>query len=189
MNKTIATALIGAVTGAGMLAPSAAHALYTDSCTGVGAGGVTIGIVSGPSNGVGTGVCVGLPFTLPGGSPNPVEGGALEAGVGSGGSRLCTPVAPIQVPGPGVYVIAQGNTFNNATPYSSGYYGLSDNETGGEESCPPLGATGTPDNGSGTNSGGYVGLPFGVYAPVPLVVCGTNGGTFSNAGRDGCTLP
>jgi hypothetical protein len=190
MNKTIATALIGAVAGAGMLAPIAAHATYNSDCSGVVEAGVTVGTVGGPSNGFGSGVCVGLPDSLPRGARNPgLFGAAVEAGAGTGGSRLCTVVlGPVQVPGPGLYVIADGSD-SNLIDYTAGYYGLSDNETGAQEACPPTGATGTPSNGSGTNSGGYVGVPLGLYLPVPLVVCNTNAQSFAVTGSDGCALP
>jgi hypothetical protein len=192
MKKVIAAGVVGLMSGAGLLVGTgAAHALYSSNCSGVTEGGVTVGTVTGPSNGgAGTGVCVGLPATLPNGAANPFQGGAVEAGAGSGGSRLCVQGQPTQVPGPGVYVIADGNDANTLSE-SSGYIGLSNNETGGQEPCPQPGATGTPSTGSGTNSGGYVGVkPLGVYAPVPLVACGfTSGPNFSNAGRDGCAAP
>jgi hypothetical protein len=184
MKKALVAGLVGLMSGAGLVVGTgAAHALYNSDCTGTTVGGVTIGTVSGPSNGMGTGVCEG-------GGPVPgFSGGAVEAGVGTGGSRLCT-VPPTQVPGPGVYVIADGNDANQLSE-SSGYIGLSNNETGAQETCPPPGSTGTPSNGSGTNSGGYVGVkPLGIYEPVPLVACGfTSGPNFSNAGRDGCAAP
>jgi hypothetical protein len=185
MKKALLAGLVGLMMGGGMLVPQLAHAagappLAPANCP----AGVTP-IVSGTQ----AAVCVGgLPTSAVG-----FNGGAVEAGVTTtnGPTRLCvagTPVSTAANP-VGAYVIADGddaNTLNN----SSGYIGVSNYESGTNSTCPTLQDPTTPNDGSGTNSGGYVGVKGVLFLPVPFVACGfTSGPNFGTAGRDGCGVP
>jgi hypothetical protein len=115
------------------------------------------------------------------------NGGHLEAG--TNGSQA--------------YVIAQGSG-NSIAPNGAdnGYAGLSDYETG-SKGTGPQDAPCPSTAGSGTNSGGSVGVKttcgLGIPVispildaglPVPLVACGNaSGQTWSSTTRDGCWVP
>ena len=100
-----------------------------------------------------------------------LQGGAVEIGVG-------TPAG-----GPGTYAVVDGDNQNSdLAGQSDGYLGLSNYETGPKGTC-----TG---GGSGSNSGGCVGVDGVGSAPVPLVVCGnTSGNVWATTSRDGCSIP
>lgn len=189
MKKALLAAIVGVIAGAGFAVPHVASAAgappqYSGTCPS------TVSPIVGP--GTQAGVCVGgLPTSGAG-----VSGGALEAGVTTtnGPTRLCaagTPVSTAANP-VGVYVIADGDNANTAN--LAGYMGLSNYESGtSNEACPqPLTTypAGGPNNGSGTNSGGNVGIDGVASVPVPLIVCGfTSGPNYNSNGRDGCYAP
>lgn len=198
----IAVAAIPAVAGAATNPPHGSGCGYTNSGpTGntpiAGAGGVVVYDGTGMSGTPGTvavGVCDDTGGTPIG--PATFYGGSVEVGVNLSDGALAG-VGGI----PGAYAVVDGDD-RNADPLGSGdgYAGVSNFESSG--TTPPLVAPQVGAScpaGSGTNSGGCVGVkaivtPVGttpsVIAPVPLIVCGnTTGDDYDNAGRDGCEIP
>jgi hypothetical protein len=232
MNKRVIAGLVGILAGASLVLPQLAHAdeaapgpAYPANCpTGVTVMTITDGTlppttvppVPEDPDSVGVAVCTGgLPTSGFG-----FDGGAVAAGatLDNGPTRVCVPTGPTSVtavPTPipvGVYVIADGNDVNTLSN-SSGYIGVSNYESSPSSpqknsTCPTPGSNTTPNDGDGTNSGGYVGVKeipaisvgpasttipavtIGVYLPVPFVACGfTSGPYYGTAGRDGCAIP
>lgn len=111
------------------------------------------------------------------------------AGVGAGGNTFHGGSVEVGEGAPGAYAVVDGSN-QNTDPLGSGdgYVGVSTFETGTKGNC---------DSGSGTNSGGCLGIkPLGLELPVPLIVCGNTSGNVwadtqagGGTGRDGCALP
>lgn len=176
-------AVLSAVAMVAAIIPASASAVgttcsYTSTQTQlVSAGGVVVYEGSGMSGEAtaAVGACAYAPTDL--GPAGSFAGGTVEVGVG-------TPAG-----GPGAYAIVDGDNANaDALGYSDGYIGVSNFET-----SPPKGGC---DTGTGTNSGGCIGIkPAGIetpaaLAPVLIVACGnTSGNTWASAGRDGCAVP
>lgn len=176
-------AILGAVAMA-IAIPGSASASHGTTCDYtstqtqlVNAGGVVVYEGSGMSGQAtaAVGACAYAPTDL--GPAGSFAGGTAEVGAG-------TPAG-----GPGAYAIVDGDNANaDALGYSDGYVGVSNFET-----SPPKGGC---DTGTGTNSGGCIGIkPLGVetpaaLAPALIVACGnTSGNTWDSAGRDGCAVP
>ena len=109
-------------------------------------------------------------------SPNPGPGGHTSCGWGQSDPQcvMTTIVSGI----PGVYLVAQGQEGNTAGGGQlQGYAGLSTVETN--------------PGGSGTNSGGELGLEgISVYnIPSPIVCGDTSGHDWNNTTRQGCEFP
>jgi hypothetical protein len=119
------------------------------------------------------------------------DGGAVSAGaqLTNGPDRACAgdltnPTTILLSKTPGAYVVVDGDQAN--MNQLGGYVGASNYESGtANEDCKQ------GNNGSGTNSGGAVGVDGVANAPVPLVACGggTSSPNFGSTGRDGCYVP
>jgi hypothetical protein len=117
-------------------------------------------------------------------SPNRLDGGTAEVGVTA---KKGTPIADGLAPG--AYAVADGDNDNTfpviglAANDEQGYAGVSNVESGDKASC-----DGSWGAGTGSNSGGCVGLPApGQEFPIPLIVCGnTSGNQWESNARDGC---
>jgi hypothetical protein len=238
MKRRIVAGVVGLCAGASLAIPQMAHAAgpnppFTGSCSstptvvGTAVAGRSVGVfgtvtTSGATVSANTGACVG------GVLPGAFSGGAVEGGVttANNSTRVCTGTAGsgTTVDNPvGVYAIVDGDDGNvDGLPNNptKGYAGVSNYETGGTGTSPCPGVVDNGFNpesgGSGSNSGGYIGVkpqtvatfppaipviggtpipggPFstpGVYLPVPFVACGnTSGATYGTNGRDGCATP
>jgi hypothetical protein len=108
--------------------------------------------------------------------PNPGTGGHTACGWGASDPQ-CTMTAIVSGI-PGVYLVAQGQEGNTAGGGQlQGYAGLSTYENNA--------------GGSGTNSGGEIGIEgIAVYnIPSPIVCGDTSGHDWSNTTRQGCEFP
>lgn len=202
MRKILLGATVLAAAGAVLVVNPARADYVGGSCsyatTSTTVAGNGVGVQAGPGGMPGTaaaevGACLELATPVTAG-PQTFAGGAVGAGGGlnpNPNNRLCFGVlgggTSTTVPAPvGVYAVADGNNANNNG--LGGYAGVSNYEDGATETGNPPGPGCEPENGSGSNSGGSVGVTAaGVYLPVPLVVCGNDSGpNWSNTGRDGC---
>jgi hypothetical protein len=217
MKRQILVGALGLFTAAALVAPQIAHAdetaqgvAYPDGCaTGLygptldGPVPTTVPPVPEDPDSVAAAVCVNPGLTV---GTNQIDGGALAVGAtaDNGPTRLCAdPIVPapggVILPIPvGAYVILDGNPTSTdivsqtlvVKPPEQGYIGVSNYESGTDSGCPTDTAATTPNNGTGTNSGGYVGVKGVIYLPVPFVACGnTSGDYYGGAGRDGCAIP
>lgn len=124
-------------------------------------------------------------------SPLVLDGGIAEAGSGT---------AP---GGSGSYAVIDGSNANqDPARQSDGYIGVSNFETGANDSSSaPQNPDGCSNDGSGSNSGGCIGVLGnttdvppgsnpGARPPVPTPICGnTTGNSWDNTVRDGCEVP
>ena len=171
--------LFSAVIAAGVLAvPSVAAADTYDGATCSYAADEQVSAPAGPAvvyadadgGGGMTGTATASGGACVNGLGGAADGGTVEAGAG-------TPTG-----GPGAYAVVDGDN-NNIDPVD-GYQALSNYETGAKGTCdsPP---------GSGSNSGGCLGIDGGpsVSLPSPWACGNSSGNTWANTTRDGCSIP
>jgi hypothetical protein len=203
--------LLGAIVGlAALAAPSGALARDGSNCDYAASQAVPVPVIdTGPTgnqvyvyegNGVsGTalvagGACANLTGNNIGG--NEFEGGTVEAGAsptaGVVGVESTAATPAVEVFGvPGAYGVVDGDNDNTGSLSNAdqGFIGASNYEetgaAGKDTSCDSI------DGGSGSNSGGCVGLKGSpVLVPVPLIVCGNiSGNQWEASTRDGCYVP